>query len=120
MADKIKFEFVIFLCVCFIGIMCEMLATTKDLSSIIFYGIGIVILLFLTAIFLRISIHGESENKKDKESTKKFYGIVGVISIMIMMILISFGVNHIAFCIVTSIVWTLACFSRVAMLWDLF
>jgi Mg2+/Co2+ transporter CorB len=122
MADKFKLEIVILVCACLTGVICEALITTKPLSSLSLCGgmIGIMILLFVIAIFTSISVNEVSENKKDRRKMRNFYGSIGFLAIMMMLLPILFGAVHTMFWVVISILWSFACLVRVAILWDWF
>ena len=121
MADKFKFEVIIFMCACLTGVLCKELATAKILSSTLLYGgiLGIAILLFLMSFFTSISIHGV-EDKKSRKDERVFYSILGTFTLIAMLMLILFEAEPIIFWITTCVLWYLTCTIRIVLLWDWF
>lgn len=122
MIGKLKLEAFILVFAIITGIICEKLSATALPSTALLYG-GIVIITFsltVIAFVTFLSIHGVSDEKETKKDAKIFYGIMGIVAIMTMLILIVFNIEHTVLIIVTCILWYLASAIRTVSLWDWF
>lgn len=122
MKEELKFEFLILICICFAGILCEKLLATPPLSPLLLYGgiLGIALLLFICALFTTISVNSISDHPEAHKNTRILYGIISLIAIITLLLLLVFETNHIVFWMVTCILWYLTCTIRVALFWKWF
>ncbi len=122
MADKLKLEAFILVFAVITGVFCEKLVATAIPTATLLYG-GLAIITFsltVIAIVTSISIHGDSDKKETKKDGKIFYGLMGLVAIMTMLILLVLDINHTVLILVSGLLWYLANAIRTATLWDWF
>jgi hypothetical protein len=122
MKEELKFEFLILLCICFTGLLCEKLVTTTSLSPLLLYGgiLGVAFLLFVCALFTTMSVSSISDHPEARKNTRVLYGFLSLVAILTLLLLLVFEVESIIFWSIICILWYLTCTIRIALFWKWF